>query len=115
MSAYSIPRFNHKTGAEHVHFTTTPSDYETTDDGNSSEDDGDEMDVEALDNGLSSAAAITTGTSPDATDDDVVDVDNDPDDATEDPMVLEMILVRDVQAGDGVTGFHWPNQAAFHF
>ncbi|KAL8167929.1 hypothetical protein V2J09_009428 [Rumex salicifolius] len=89
--------FNHKTGAEHVHFTTTPSNDDSDHDSESTEDDDndnsdnndmDEVDVEALDS--DSSSAVTTKNSPDAAE------------LEEDPLVLEMILVKDVKAREEV-------------
>lgn len=89
--------FNHKTGAEDVHFTTVPSPDESDDNVESVADDendtNDEFQTQTSlcnDNGLLDYASVDP-----RSEDPHLEPDNTPDN----PLVLEMILVKDVEAG----------------
>ncbi|CAK7344749.1 unnamed protein product [Dovyalis caffra] len=71
--------FNHKTGAEDVHFTCTSSHSESDDDSDNS--DTDDLDADNIDNKEQSSELECSSV------------------AGDDPSVLEMIMVKDVKAG----------------
>lgn len=95
-------RFNHKTGAEDVHFTSTSSDHESESDADDNDNgyvhepaaDSDEISTEKsqLDDVTSS---VSTGNNSDSEGSSVAGGDE--------PDVLQMIMVKDVAVGSEVS------------
>ncbi|KAJ1403955.1 SET domain [Sesbania bispinosa] len=86
--------FNHKTGAEDVHFTAMPSNYESDNDANSSEEGI--VDDEAL----AQNSSIVMTESNTASVENCIVSDLESSSVTEgDPSMLEMIVIKDVRSG----------------
>ncbi|XP_019441145.1 PREDICTED: ribosomal lysine N-methyltransferase 3 [Lupinus angustifolius] len=83
--------FNHKTGAEDVHFTATPSNYESDND----------VDGNNSDESITDEEALAQNSSIDATDFDAAHVSDSEcsSDIGGDPSMLEMIMIKDVSSG----------------
>lgn len=97
-NAYTVlcSRFNHKTGAEDVHFTASSSNSESEDDVDGSDESI--VDEEALDK-KSSIDKTKSNTASDVSDSECSLVTED------DTSMLEMIMIKDVNSGAEVSKF----------